>query len=90
MADQTVPRAHENHETRHRGDPVPVISRHKPDDEHRENARRQDALDVKLDYGSEKSIAEAVEHKGTTRTQAGAHAGPVGSAHGPGYSGGGS
>lgn len=88
MADKTVPRAHEDHETRHRGDPVPVISRHKPD-EHRENTRRQDALDMKLDYESEKSIAEAVEHKRTTRTQAGAHAGPVGSAHGPGYSGGG-
>ena len=34
-----------------------------------------------------KRIAEAVEQKATTRTQAGAHAGPVGSAHGPGYSG---
>lgn len=74
----------DSHGTRHRGDPVPVMPRHsKADDE----TRRQEALDAKLESGSEKSIAEAVEHKATTRTQAGAHAGPVGSAHGPGYSG---
>ncbi|EYE90648.1 uncharacterized protein EURHEDRAFT_466720 [Aspergillus ruber CBS 135680] len=61
----------------------------------REQARKQGAPDVDLDYGVEQqpaegAIADAVEHKGTrssTRTQAGAHSGPVGSAFGPGYSG---
>ena len=88
---------------RHRGDPVPVISHRdansKPADDERQQGRQrgkqdaEDAANVDLEYGveqqpSEGSIAEAVEHKGTrARTQAGAHAGPVGSAHGPGYSG---
>lgn len=55
--------------------------------------RKQGKQDVDLEYGvelqpAEGSIAEAVEHKGSrARTQAGAHAGPVGSAYGPGYSG---
>lgn len=58
-----------------------------------EQIRKQGKQDVDLEYGvelqpAEGSIAEAVEHKGTrSRTQAGAHAGPVGSAYGPGYSG---
>lgn len=86
MAEQSIPHT-KDHETRNRGDPVPVISRHSKADDQRENTRRQDALDVKLESESDKRIAEAVEQKATTRTQAGAHAGPVGSAHGPGYSG---
>lgn len=91
----------EHHQSqRHRGDPVPIISHRdaspKPADNKRQQARRrgkQGAAGVDLEYGveqqpSEGSIAEAVEHKGTrARTQAGAHAGPVGSAYGPGDSG---
>lgn len=60
-----------------------------------EQARKQGAPDVDLEYGVEQqpaegAIADAVEHKSTRssmRTQAGAHSGPVGSAFGPGYSG---
>lgn len=59
----------------------------------RDQSRKQDAPEADLEYGvelqpAEGSIAQAVERKRTTpRTQAGAHAGPVGSAFGPGYSG---
>lgn len=64
-------------------------------DQQREQARKQGAPDIDLEYGVEQqpaegNIADAVEHKGTrssARTQAGAHSGPVGSAFGPGYSG---
>lgn len=58
-----------------------------------EQIRKQGKQEVDLEYGvelqpAEGNIAEAVEHKGTrARAQAGAHAGPVGSAYGPGYSG---
>ncbi|KAA8648361.1 hypothetical protein EYZ11_005851 [Aspergillus tanneri] len=50
-----------------------------------------DAIDVDLEYGAEQQpdegdIAAAVKEKGR-RAQAGAHAGPVGSAFGPGYTG---
>lgn len=54
----------------------------------------QNAPDVDLEYGIEQQpaegyIADAVERKGmsTNRAQAGAHAGPVGSAAGPGHPG---
>lgn len=54
----------------------------------------QSAPDVDLDYGVEQQpaegyIADAVQRKGmgTQRAQAGAHAGPVGSAGGPGHPG---
>lgn len=58
-----------------------------------EQIRKQGKQEVDLEYGvelqpAEGNIAEAVEHKGTrARAQAGVHAGPVGSAYGPGYSG---
>lgn len=56
-------------------------------------SRLQNAPEVDLDYGveqqpSEGDIADAVEHKSLrARAQAGAHAGPVGSAEGPGHAG---
>lgn len=59
----------------------------------RDESRKQNAPETDLEYGvelqpAEGSIAQAVERKRTTRrAQAGAHAGPVGSAYGPGYSG---
>ena len=65
----------------------------RPEQKQQEQIRKQGKQDVDLEYGvelqpAEGSIAEAVEHKGTrARAQAGAHAGPVGSAYGPGYSG---
>ncbi|OJJ84555.1 uncharacterized protein ASPGLDRAFT_25251 [Aspergillus glaucus CBS 516.65] len=98
-------------QTRQRGDPVPNTStthrtaNSKPSsdetlaslkaDHQREQARKQGAPDIDLEYGVEQqpaegAIADAVQQKGTrssARTQAGAHSGPVGSAFGPGYSG---
>lgn len=64
-------------------------------EEHEQERRQmQNAPDVDLEYGveqqpSEGYIADIITSKGTgsQRTQAGAHAGPVGSAAGPGYSG---
>lgn len=53
----------------------------------------QSAPEVDLEYGvelqpNEGDIAEGVENKGQrARAQAGAHAGPVGSAEGPGHPG---
>lgn len=52
----------------------------------------QSAPDVDLEYGVEQQpregdIAAAVESRGARREQAGAHAGPVGSVPGPGYTG---
>lgn len=59
-----------------------------------EQRRMQNAPDVDLEYGveqqpSEGYIADSVERKGMGlyHAQAGAHAGPVGSSHGPGHSG---
>lgn len=59
-----------------------------------EHARTQRAPDVDLEYGVEQQpaegyIADSVQRKGmgTQRAQAGAHAGPVGSAAGPGHPG---
>jgi len=59
-----------------------------------ERKRMQNASDVDLEYGVEQQpaegyIADAVKDKGmgTRRAQAGAHAGPVGSAAGPGAPG---
>lgn len=65
-------------------------------DEERKQTRQetQNAADVDMEYGVEQQpaegyIADAVEHKGMgmNRAQAGAHAGPVGSAAGPGHPG---
>ncbi|KAI9926478.1 hypothetical protein ASPWEDRAFT_693466 [Aspergillus wentii DTO 134E9] len=59
----------------------------------REQRTMQAVPDVDLQYGveqqpSEGNIADAVEHKKErARAQAGAHAGPVGSASGPGHPG---
>lgn len=59
-----------------------------------EKREAQKASNVDLEYGVEQQpaegyIADAVERKGTgtNRAQAGAHAGPVGSAAGPGHPG---
>lgn len=59
-----------------------------------EKREMQKASDVDLEYGVEQQpaegdIANSVEHKGMSmnRAQAGAHAGPVGSAAGPGHPG---
>lgn len=59
-----------------------------------EKRQEQKASNVDLEYGIEQQpaegyIADAVERKGmgTDRAQAGAHAGPVGSAAGPGHPG---
>ena len=65
------------------------------DKEHQqEQLRKQDSPDVDLEYGVEQQpaegyIADSVERKGMgmRRAQAGAHAGPVGSAAGPGHPG---
>ncbi|KAJ5766058.1 uncharacterized protein N7511_003674 [Penicillium nucicola] len=65
------------------------------DEQHRRHEQElQSASDVDLEYGveqqpSEGHIAEAVQKKGmgVQRAQAGAHAGPVGSAGGPGHPG---
>ncbi|KAJ5125000.1 uncharacterized protein N7515_008825 [Penicillium bovifimosum] len=65
------------------------------DAQHKQHEREmQNAADVDLDYGVEQQpaegyIADAVQRKGmgTQRAQAGAHAGPVGSAGGPGHPG---
>lgn len=59
-----------------------------------EKRQRQNASNVDLEYGIEQQpaegyIADSVERKGMgmNRAQAGAHAGPVGSAGGPGHPG---
>ncbi|KAJ5698758.1 hypothetical protein N7462_000763 [Penicillium macrosclerotiorum] len=65
------------------------------DEEHKQAKREmQDSPDVDLEYGVEQQpaegyIADSVERKGMglRRAQAGAHAGPVGSAAGPGHPG---
>ncbi|KAJ5157681.1 uncharacterized protein N7482_008781 [Penicillium canariense] len=65
------------------------------DRQHRqERAEMQDSPDLDLEYGVEQQpaegyIADSVQRKGEgmRRAQAGAHAGPVGSASGPGHPG---
>ena len=70
-------------------------ARARPATQHRQgHAQTQRASNVDLEYGVEQQpaegyIADSVQRKGmgTQRAQAGAHAGPVGSAAGPGHPG---
>lgn len=87
-------------QTREHGDSLPSITRRaadlKPSGEENkpEKPRTKDSPDVDLEYGVEQQpaegyIADSVQRKGmgVQRAQAGAHAGPVGSAAGPGHPG---
>lgn len=81
--------------TRSRGDNVPAITRHTPSSKTSSREAYPQRADAHSGFGAqlqpnEQEAGNTVEDKGqgtSARAQAGAHAGPVGSAEGPGHPG---